>query len=45
MKEYNTPEVKIAGKASDIVLGWPGAGIDVMNEVLLPASEFLSDGQ
>jgi hypothetical protein len=45
MKQYNAPEVKIAGKASEIVLGWPGTGIDVVDEVLVPSFEFAPDGK
>jgi hypothetical protein len=44
-KEYNAPEAKIAGKANEVVLGWPGGGIDVMNEFLVGNSEFSSDDE
>ena len=42
-EQYMMPELRIVGKANEVVLGSLGVGGDIRDELLIPDSEFQTD--
>jgi hypothetical protein len=42
-KQYETPELKLVGKADEVVLGSLIVGSDIRDEYVVAESEFLAD--